>query len=429
MPKQKKIHKRTIIKLQAGQEKAFDKIYEAYKDRFYFMAYNFLKNEDDAKDAVQDIFIKILQDIKDLKHPEAFHIWSYRLAYHICLQTASQKRTLQDDYNSSIEEYEDEQMNISHQLIHKEVSEYILDIIQTMTTSLRSVCLLRFYEQLSMKEIAEILDISENAVKLRIRRAKNYIKDELELRDITPDVISSALDPKALLLLFVALQNSHALSLTTSKSIATAITSEITFTTGTAASTTSLTIATLVTTFVISGGAIIYNSSQNENHKESPLQEMKEESSKIIDFHYPQEYTNQPISLEVKTTNQNYDYIAINNKNTTTIHSNGTYTVSLIKDNQIIDSKEVIIHTIDTSSPDKKSITKNGDLYTIVFKDNLSMINKNSIEIFEDEQKIYNYTFNEDTQTLELPMNSQYLYRINVADKAGNYTYLTTTSD
>lgn len=38
----------------------------------------FLKNEDDAKDAVQDIFIKILQDIKDLKHPETFHIWSYQ---------------------------------------------------------------------------------------------------------------------------------------------------------------------------------------------------------------------------------------------------------------------------------------------------------------------------------------------------------------
>ena len=55
MAKQKRIHKSTIIKLQAGQEKAFDKIYEAYKERFYFMAYNFLKNEDDAKDAVQDI--------------------------------------------------------------------------------------------------------------------------------------------------------------------------------------------------------------------------------------------------------------------------------------------------------------------------------------------------------------------------------------
>ena len=67
MAKQKKIHKRTIIKLQAGQEKAFDKIYEAYKDRFYFMAYNFLKNEDDAKDAVQDIFIKILPDMKGFR--------------------------------------------------------------------------------------------------------------------------------------------------------------------------------------------------------------------------------------------------------------------------------------------------------------------------------------------------------------------------
>ena len=156
---------------------------------------------------------------------------------------------------------------------------------------------------------------------------------------------------------------------------------------------------------------------------------MQEEPSKIVDFHYPQEYTNQPISLEVKTTNQNYDYITINNKNTTTIHSNGIYTVSLIKNNQVIDSKELTIHTIDTSSPDKKSITKDGDIYTIVFKDNLSMINKNSIEIFANEQKIYNYTFNEETQTLELPMDSQYLYRINVADKAGNYTYLTTTSD
>lgn len=69
------------------------------------------------------------------------------------------------------------------------------------------------------------------------------------------------------------------------------------------------------------------------------------------------------------------------------------------------------------------------EIYTIVFKDNLSMINKNSIEIFANEQKIYNYTFNEETQTLDLPMDSQYLYRINVADKAGNYTYLTTTSD
>ena len=428
MAKQKRIHKSTIIKLQAGQEKAFDKIYEAYKDRFYFMAYNFLKNEDDAKDAVQDIFIKILQDIKDLKHPEAFHVWSYRLAYHICLQTASQKRTHEDDYNSSMEEYEDEQMNITHEVIHKEVSEYILDIIQAMPTSLRSVCLLRFYEQLSVKEIDEILDVSENAVKLRIRRAKNYIKDELELKGITPGVISSALDPNALLLLFVTCQNLHTLSLTTSKSIAAAITNEVSFTAGATVSTTSLTIATLVTTLAITGGAIIYNLS-DEEPKTPPLQEMQEEPSKIVDFHYPQEYTNQPISLEVKTTNQNYDYITINNKNTTTIHSNGIYTVSLIKNNQVIDSKELTIHTIDTSSPDKKSITKDGDIYTIVFKDNLSMINKNSIEIFANEQKIYNYTFNEETQTLELPMDSQYLYRINVADKAGNYTYLTTTSD
>lgn len=43
MEKQKKIHIRTIIKLQAGQEKTLDKIYEVYKHRFYFMAYNFFK--------------------------------------------------------------------------------------------------------------------------------------------------------------------------------------------------------------------------------------------------------------------------------------------------------------------------------------------------------------------------------------------------
>ncbi|MFR1296136.1 MAG: RNA polymerase sigma factor [Coprobacillus cateniformis] len=165
------------------------------------------------------------------------------------------KRTHEDDYNSSMEEYEDEQMNITHEVIHKEVSEYILDIIQAMPTSLRSVCLLRFYEQLSVKEIAEILDVSENAVKLRIRRAKNYIKDELELKGITPGVISSALDPNALLLLFVTCQNLHTLSLTTSKSIAAAITNEVSFTAGATVSTTSLTIATLVTTLAITGGS------------------------------------------------------------------------------------------------------------------------------------------------------------------------------
>lgn len=425
MRKQKKASVRTIKQLQAGQEKAFDKIYEAYVDKFYFMAYNFFKNQSDAEDMVQEIFIKILQNIKTLKNPDVFHVWVHRLAYNTCLNAIKKKsfeiKGIYED--GEIENYEDIHITpITNQVAHKEINEMILDIIQTMPVSLRYVTLFRFYEQLSIAEIADILEISENAVKLRISRARLYIKESLEAQGVAPEVINSSLDTKALFLMFVSMEAVHKFTLTGESLAVHATTQTATL------STTSLTVLGSITAVIIAGGALVYTNSQNEE-KPAESQTVVIENSQITNIDYPHEYTNQEIEISVETTNTNYDYIAINDKKTTIIGNNGTYTVSLMKDNKPIDSKEIIVDNIDVDSPVRKSIQREGNTYTITFQDDLSMIDENKIEVYQEKTKINAYYFDAKTQSIKLTIDSQYTYHIIVCDKAGNYTYVTTNTN
>lgn len=419
MKKNNKISDKTILQFQKGKEKAFTQIYNVYKDKIYFMAINFFKDEQIAEDIVQETFMKVIQDIKTLKSPEAFHIWILRIAYRTCIdQTRKKMYAMQEELD---EEVEDQQTpTVIRQMKSQEISETVLKIIESMAPSLRYVCILRFYEGLSVKETAEVLGITENAVKVRTNRAKSYLKEELEKKNMTPKVYMSAIQPEGMLLLFASLQAQNTLSTSVQSAILAHVVETSTLSSGIGL----LPIAATVIAVVTTSASVYYLQQQTKSKpNETVVTQNVSTINQITNITYNQDYTNQAITVDLETIHQDYDYITINDIKTDMIVENGTYKISLIQDGEVVDSKDITINNIDTKSPRQIGVKEDTDYYTIQFQDDLSMIDENKIELYVDDIKSLDFYFDEKTQGISLPVDIKKKYRLLVPDKAGNYTY------
>lgn len=101
MTKQK-IDLKYVKKLKNGDRKAFDFIYNYYKDSIYYFALTLLRNEADAEETVQETFIKVIENINKLKNDASFHSWIFTIAFNHSLSIKNKgkrKMELSDDTN------------------------------------------------------------------------------------------------------------------------------------------------------------------------------------------------------------------------------------------------------------------------------------------------------------------------------------------
>ena len=138
------------------------------KEKFYRMAFQYVKNEEQALDIVQDAIIKALTNLHKLKNEEYIKTWFYRILINECLQ-AIKKNKKENVFN--IDEY-----NISTK------DENIVEMIDLYTAidklnpKLRTVIVLRFFESMSLEEISKITKVNINTTKSRLYKAIKELK-------------------------------------------------------------------------------------------------------------------------------------------------------------------------------------------------------------------------------------------------------------
>lgn len=179
-----------LIKLiLQGERDKFRIFVEKYQQLVFRTCMGFVHNKEDADDLTQEVFIQAYQSLPDFKMKSAFSTWLYRIAVN-----ASLNRVRKSSGTSFLQRLEslfgsenktdwqltavdtDDPENI---IIRKEHSQWLQKALDSLPENQRTAIVLSKYDDLSQKEIAEIMNTTEGAVEALLQRAKKNLREKL----------------------------------------------------------------------------------------------------------------------------------------------------------------------------------------------------------------------------------------------------------
>jgi RNA polymerase sigma-70 factor, ECF subfamily len=174
--------------LRAGDRAEFARLVETYSGLVYRLGLKMLDNPQDAEDLLQETFIKAYRHLQSFDGRSSLSTWLYRIATNEALMVLRRKRpeiiSVEEPLAGETEDQEPLQIVDwccipEEELMSTEGRAYLDRAIEKLPASLRVVFLLRDIEALSTRETAEVLGISEMAVKTRLSRARLRLREEL----------------------------------------------------------------------------------------------------------------------------------------------------------------------------------------------------------------------------------------------------------
>lgn len=186
------IEKELVKQAQAGDFGAFSELIEPYKNRIYNLALRMTGNEQDAEDIVQDTLLKAIDNIDRFRQEASFGTWLYSIALNESRSFLGKRK--QADLKP-LEEYLPAHKTADmhdlahhrlfdwkdpHQMLEAEELRKLIDVgIAELPADYRVAFLLRYFEELSIKEIAGLIGESVAATKSRVLRARLALRDYL----------------------------------------------------------------------------------------------------------------------------------------------------------------------------------------------------------------------------------------------------------
>lgn len=175
---------RLIELAKQGDEHAFEQLYmEFYKLALYF-ALKLCRNEADAKDAVQDAFMEIHRSITGLKETSYFKAWLYKIVHTKCKKIFRKNKYTTTDFEAEpqIGNMKEERIEYTPEQFFRFHSdqEVLNACINRLPQQQKEIIVLFYLEQMSIKEIADIMDVPIGTVKSRLAYGRNYLKNMLE---------------------------------------------------------------------------------------------------------------------------------------------------------------------------------------------------------------------------------------------------------
>ena len=154
-----------------NEKQEFEIAYGLYADMLYRLSFSYMKNKEDAEDVVQEVFTKYFCGIHLPMNPEQEKAWFLRVTINQCHDTLRKK---QYRNHASLEEVTEvatvEETDMGH----------LYDALQMIPEKYCGVVILHYLEGYSVVEIAKVLQISQSAVKMRLKRGREFLKEELE---------------------------------------------------------------------------------------------------------------------------------------------------------------------------------------------------------------------------------------------------------
>lgn len=179
--------KEKIKRVKKGDQAAYEEVVEIFQNRIYQHCFRMIGNIHEAEDLAQEVFIRAYVNIHSFDNSRNFSTWIYRIATNL---TIDRLRKRKPDYYLDAEVKGTEGLNMYSQLAASErlpedevesleLQNYIHQEILSLPPIYRSIIILRYLEEFSLKQISEILDIPLGTVKTRIHRGRESLRNKL----------------------------------------------------------------------------------------------------------------------------------------------------------------------------------------------------------------------------------------------------------
>jgi RNA polymerase sigma-70 factor (ECF subfamily) len=177
--------------INAGQSERFAELVGRYEKKLYNFGLRMCGNVEDAEDMVQDTFLNVFKYLGSFRYETKLRNWIYRIATSACIKRR-RKSKFAPDRELSLDEFlpgDGEGMpreipdwaNVPlDRLLDEELSKTVKSGIDSLPEKYRMILLLRDIEGFSTTEAAQILDLTESNVKVRLHRARLYLRERLK---------------------------------------------------------------------------------------------------------------------------------------------------------------------------------------------------------------------------------------------------------
>ncbi|MDV2887045.1 RNA polymerase sigma factor SigW [Alkalihalophilus pseudofirmus] len=181
------IVKRIILEIKQGDEQAFAELVELYKDKVYQVAYRMVGNAHEAQDVAQEAFLRAYTNLDRFDTNRKFSTWIFRIATNVAIDRLRKKKPdfyLQDQVQGSRDLTYESQLAASddlpeEQIVTAEMQEWVQGEINRLPVKYRTAIILKYLEDLSLKEISEIMDLPVSTVKTRIHRGREALRKRM----------------------------------------------------------------------------------------------------------------------------------------------------------------------------------------------------------------------------------------------------------
>ena len=142
------------------------------QNKFYRLAFSYVQNQEDALDAVQNSVCKALEHYSQIRNEEVIKTWFYRILVNESLKILKERKKISGN--------EEEMASLSYEEKGFEIQDDLHSHISRLDEDTQKIIKLRFFEELSLKEIAQITELNLNTVKAKLYRGLKLLKVEIQ---------------------------------------------------------------------------------------------------------------------------------------------------------------------------------------------------------------------------------------------------------
>jgi RNA polymerase sigma factor (sigma-70 family) len=189
-----------VIRAREGDGVAQGKLMQVWYKRIYNFGFKFFYDHDLAMEVAQKTFIAMHRNMVNLQDPERFRSWLYTIAVNCCREELRRKKNSRSVPLESMGAADEEESSAwettgqrhhspERSMMQTELSELLQVCLKQLSEEQREVVIMKEYEGLKFREIAEVLNISENTVKSRMYYGLEALKRILERKNITRETV------------------------------------------------------------------------------------------------------------------------------------------------------------------------------------------------------------------------------------------------
>ncbi|ARK10021.1 sigma-70 family RNA polymerase sigma factor [Fibrella sp. ES10-3-2-2] len=161
--------------LSTQRNSYFEALYTRYCDKVFRKCLSFTKNRERAEDFTHDIFIRVVTKLGSFREQAKFSTWLYSVTYNYCmdqLRSPKHKEVYSDDFYETLSDYTDgEDADIAEMEAQR-----LNQALDYLTPDERGLLMMKYQDEISIREIADGQQLTESAVKMRLMRAKEKLR-------------------------------------------------------------------------------------------------------------------------------------------------------------------------------------------------------------------------------------------------------------